>query len=63
MQIGSLNCRPVGGMSSLFCLREISLNFTKRKVAIMANSRKWSALRSQRKGAPRPAGAHYKWPA
>jgi hypothetical protein len=26
------------------------------------HARKWAALRAQREGAPRPTGAHYKWP-
>jgi hypothetical protein len=26
------------------------------------HARKWAALRTQRKAAPRPTGAHYKWP-
>lgn len=27
----------------------------------MSNVKRWTALQSQRKGAPRPSGAHYKW--
>lgn len=27
----------------------------------MSNVQRWTALQSQRKGAPRPSGAHYKW--
>lgn len=27
----------------------------------MKKARKWNALKSQRDGAPRPSGKHYKW--
>jgi hypothetical protein len=36
-------------------------SFRRKEVSFMKVVRKWAALRSERAGAVRPAGKHFKW--